>query len=124
VSAFGEYLRKVGGGFLHWCPGCGEAHCITVERNSDFPGPVWTFNFSQKKPTFNPSVRIRGKQRVMKNGKCTGEWKRGPDGDPLDGCCHYFIRDGQILFQGDCTHELKGQTVALPAWPSDQGETT
>ena len=28
--------------------------------------------------------------------------------------CHSFITDGRIQFLGDCTHELKGQTVELP----------
>jgi hypothetical protein len=27
------------------------------------------------------------------------------------------VRAGQIEFLGDCTHALKGQTVALPDWP-------
>ncbi|MGC4033677.1 MAG: hypothetical protein QM754_18485 [Tepidisphaeraceae bacterium] len=27
--------------------------------------------------------------------------------------CHSFVRDGQIEFLGDCTHELAGKTVPL-----------
>lgn len=30
--------------------------------------------------------------------------------------CHYFLRNGQIQYLGDCTHAMRGQTVPLPAW--------
>lgn len=114
MSAFGPYLRAATGGYLHWCPGCETTHYITTHTDPEMPGPCWSFNGSAEKPTFNPSVRIREKQRVFENGEWTGEWKRGPDGEALDGCCHYFIRDGQIQFCSDSTHALAGQTVSLP----------
>ena len=28
--------------------------------------------------------------------------------------CHLFVTDGKIIYCGDCTHELSGQTVDLP----------
>jgi len=33
-------------------------------------------------------------------------------------CCHYFIKAGQIEFQGDSTHALAGKTVPLPPLPA------
>lgn len=116
MSAYGPYLRRTEEGYLHWCPGCGEAHYIAVDEALE-NGARWTFNQSAERPTFNPSVRIRGVQRVIENGKWTGEWKKDAAGKPLDGCCHYFIRDGQIQYCGDCTHDLNGQTVPLPEFP-------
>lgn len=103
------FLCRATGGYLHWCPGCEEMHCIP---------DTWSFDGQLNIPTFNPSVKITGKQTVVVNGKWTGEWVRDAAGKPLDYCCHYFLRAGQLLFQGDCTHALKGQTVALPELPA------
>jgi len=51
----------------------------------------WTWNGSTDAPTIMPSVRTRG-------------------GDFL---CHSWVTDGKVQFLGDCTHDLKGQTVDL-----------
>ena len=39
------------------------------------------------------------------------------DEDNLSGVCHYFVTNGQIIFCGDCTHAMKGQTAPLPELP-------
>jgi len=51
----------------------------------------WSWNGDTEKPTLKPSI-------VTRDGKHT---------------CHTWVNDGQAIFLGDCTHELKGQTVAL-----------
>jgi hypothetical protein len=79
--------------------------------------PCWSFNGNVEKPTFNPSVKITGKQGVTVKGEWNGEYKCGPDGKALDLCCHYFLRDGVLDFQNDCTHALCGQKVPLPELP-------
>ncbi|HEV3492443.1 MAG TPA: DUF6527 family protein [Reyranella sp.] len=90
-------------------------HCASLRSEN----PVWTLNGDVNKPTFNPSVRIAGKQTVRDaEGNWTGEWARDADGNPVDRCCHYFLKEGQLQFLGDCTHALKGQTVPLPELPS------
>ena len=94
MAQLGKYLRKIQGGYGHWCPGCGEMHYIAVEKPLS-NGAQWAFNGDIEKPSFAPSVRIK----VF--------------GEPPD-ICHYFITDGQIKFCGDCTYELSGQTVPLP----------
>lgn len=106
-------LRRVVDGFSHWCPGCEEVHFI---RTSNGP-PCWAFNQNVDRPSFAPSVKITGVQTVVENGRWTGEWKRGPDGKALPCCCHYFLTDGVLIFQNDCTHQLKGQRVQLPDLP-------
>lgn len=76
-------------GYGIWCPACRTIH--------HFPKDRWTFNGDMEKPTFSPSMLIRG--------------YLGPDNY---GTCHSFVRDGKIIYCGDCTHSLKGQTVDLP----------
>ena len=75
----------------HWfmCPGC------------DSPVRIkgWALDGNVDRPTFSPSVLT-----TM------------PDGNSKY-VCHSFIRDGKIQFLGDCTHELRGQTVDLPELP-------
>lgn len=101
-------LRRLQGGYGHWCPGCGEMHHIP---------DAWTFNGNVDIPTFAPSVKHTCKQKVIINGRWVGGWVCGPDGRPLDMCCHYFIRKGRIEYCGDCTHALSGQTIPLPDLP-------
>lgn len=107
MGALGNKLRTAEGGrFLFWCPGCGEAHMV---------GPSWTFNGNGDKPTFSPSVLVTGVQAKHDgDGKWTGDWVVGADGQPLPQRCHSFINDGRIQFLPDCTHALAGQTVELP----------
>ncbi len=83
-----------------WCPGCKEAHAIRV--NAPPPNKGWTWNGSLESPTFTPSLNATVKY--------------GEPGKP-DRVCHSFIKEGKIQFLGDCTHELKGQTVPLPELP-------
>lgn len=98
-------------GYAHWCPACKDLHYI---RTGQMDGPNWSFNGSLDAPTFNPSVRVTGMQQVIKDGRWTGEWKQDANGDPVRGCCHYFLHDGMIQYLNDCTHELAGKVVPLP----------
>lgn len=109
-------LRSLQGGRLaFWCPGCNEAHQVTVRNDEHRHGPVWGYNGNPDAPTFTPSILVRGTQiKRDKSGKWNGEWVIGPDGRPLSSLCHSFVRDGRIQFLSDCTHALAGQTVDLP----------
>lgn len=71
------------------CPGCNELHALNT---------TWSFNGDLEKPTVSPSVLVRG-------------WLN--ENYP-NGICHSFIKDGQIQFLSDCSHELKNTTVDLP----------
>lgn len=89
-------------GWLIECPACKEGHLFDSR---------WKFNGDQKKPTFTPSMLIRGTQPItdeehkliMSGGKF----------EPKKRVCHSFVTDGKIRFLGDCTHDLKNQTVEL-----------
>ena len=96
--------RKIKGG-VEPCSAA-EAELVAIH----FPGPsnviflpvvqgnttrdetgCWTWNGSTESPTIKPSIRTRG-------------------GDFL---CHSWVSDGKVQFLGDCTHDLKNQTVDL-----------
>lgn len=82
------------------CPGCKRGHYAQVAVKSG-DGPVWDWNKSLDKPTFSPSIL------VQYNGP-----DAGVNGAP-QAVCHSFVKDGQIQFLSDCTHELAGKTVPL-----------
>jgi hypothetical protein len=75
------------GYFVFTCPGCESRHCYRVGHGE----PNWTFNGSLSRPTFYPSMIVRG-----------------------DGVCHFFVTDGEIAFESDSTHALSGKKVELP----------
>jgi hypothetical protein len=102
-------LRKTEHGFMHWCAGCDDLHHINVAPHHEGKRPNWSFDGDIEKPTFNPSVLHRWGKNVDPNFV-----EESPD---ESGICHYFIRAGHIEYCGDCTHELKGRTVALPDLP-------
>lgn len=84
-------MRRVGNGWLVFCPGCQDAHIV---------GDAWTFNGDTEKPTFSPSVLVQG------GG---GDWPRQH--------CHSFVRDGHWQFLADSIHPLAGQTVPMVPLP-------
>lgn len=101
-------LRRLENGHGHYCPGCKEYHVIPDS---------WTFDGNIESPTFNPSVAISGKQKIIKDGEWTGEWHRNEDGTPKDYRCHYHLHSGKLIYCSDSTHDLASQTVDLPNLP-------
>ncbi len=101
-------LRRIEGGFAHYCPGCEEMHILPDS---------WKFDGNLESPTFTPSFKHEGMQRIFVDGKWTGEWKRDGSGNTVPYICHYMLTAGQIQFCGDSTHSLAGTTVLLPALP-------
>jgi hypothetical protein len=101
-------LRRIEGGFAHWCPACEEMHRLP---------DGWTFDGNLEAPTFTPSFKHDGLQRVFVDGHWTGEWKRDASGNTIPFCCHYILTAGVLNFCGDCTHALAGQAVPLPKLP-------
>jgi len=82
-----------------WCPACNMHHTPRVRQGAaqgdDISGN-WTWNGSEEKPTFSPSILVWG-------------------GNP-DIRCHSFVENGMIRFLTDCGHSLAGQTVPLPEY--------
>lgn len=83
-------------GYMFDCPGCQMSHAVYVKPHKNELGASWDFNGNLDKPTFNPSIlaKVQAPHKTM--------------------ICHLFVRDGMIQFLGDCTHELRGQTVEIP----------
>ena len=97
---------KPSGEVMWWfhCPGCDELHAYSVPR--------WTRTGTDDKPTFKPSLLVRSTQ--MSEGVAPFEFR-----------CHLWLKDGQLQFLGDCTHELAGTTVPIPEpppWLEGEGE--
>lgn len=90
------------------CPGCDDVHGVTVDWDNG-----WGFNHNLDRPTFTPSVLVRGVQWAADEGFHKPNHKVAP-GEQI--ICHSFVTDGRIQFLGDCTHVLAGQTVDLPEW--------
>jgi hypothetical protein len=80
--------------YVFTCPGCGGLHMIRTEGER----PRWEWNGDVDKPTCSPSLLV---------------------GPGTSYQCHSFIKDGHIQFLGDCWHELRGQTVEIPEWESN-----
>lgn len=75
-------------GWSFWCPGCGLSHHVTIE---------WSFDGNEATPTFAPSVLVT--------------WDEGPERTARR--CHSFVRNGEIMYLDDCTHDLAGKTVPM-----------
>ncbi|WP_333702912.1 DUF6527 family protein [Sphingobium yanoikuyae] len=111
MGALSPILRGAGdGGLLFFCPGCRAVHGIKVGTG---PGQRWGYNGNPDAPTFTPSV-------LVKTGRAVDPNFKAEPGDPPE-FCHSFVTDGKIQFLSDSTHDLAGQTVALPAfkWGED-----
>lgn len=106
-----EYWPR--GGFGHWCPACNSGHEIDTEEPNT-SGAMWIFDGNRESPSFTPSINLQinppGHQHYQPNVKSTR--------------CHYFIRAGKIIYCGDCTHAMAGQTVDLPDIPEGKYVTS
>lgn len=105
-------LRRAENGYSHWCPGCGTTHLI--------PDSGWSFNGNLESPTFQPSVKIEGVQKIHDvQGNWTGGWVYQADGKtPRPYCCHYFVTNGKLIFSNDCTHQLVNCSVPMSLLPA------
>lgn len=111
-------------GLTYWCQGCKTTHSIRTK------GPTaWGWNGDVEKPVFTPSVLSTSGHYVPSHkpgDSCWCDYKREhPDEkDDTFGCvrCHTFVgcngaQPGQVIFLGDCTHELAGQVLPFPDLP-------
>lgn len=121
MGALSNVVRSAEDGMLlFWCPGCDGAHGIKVGSGA---GPRWSWNGNAEKPTFTPSILVRGTELSAAGELDRKRWeaagfpsRNGIAFDSVQTVCHSFVTDGRIQFLGDCTHALAGQTVDLPSW--------
>ena len=98
-------IRTVQGDNLHvfFCPGCGCGHMIDSKR--------WTWNGDRQSPTISPSILVTGTKPVTDEE--AARIMAGEKFEPVKTRCHSFVRNGNIEFLSDCTHNLAGKTVPL-----------
>ena len=80
-------LKRVKGGWSHWCPACERFHLLP---------DAWPFNGNQERPTFEGSFLHRGSNDLR---------------------CHYVVTDGVLLFGHDCAHAMLNTNVPMPEFP-------
>lgn len=85
-------------GHMVMCPACKHGHKFNTPEHPTRGGAKWSFNGNLERPTFTPSMLVTCDMR----------------NPPVKTICHSYVTDGRIQFLGDCTHEMKGQTVDLP----------
>lgn len=76
----------------------GEITLPVIQRGTRDGTGCWTWNGDTEKPTLRPSVLTQGHTSASE-GKAIR--------------CHTWVTDGQAQFLGDCSHELRGQTVDM-----------
>ena len=99
-------------GLWLWCPGCDEAHRVTVNQQGS-----WTWDGDVERPTISPSILVSGTQRAEGESFHRPRHAGAIAGGPT--VCHSFVRDGRWEFLTDSTHVLAGQVVdvvSLPEW--------
>jgi hypothetical protein len=119
MAQVSKFLRSVAGQqLMYWCQGCEQPHSISFA-----PGH-WEWSGDLEKPTFSPSVLVRGGHYAesFKPGDacwCTYNAEAPPAERTRFKCgrCHTFIRNGMVEFLSDCTHQFAGQTLPLPDLP-------
>lgn len=109
------------GAYILWCPGCECGHLFPTGPGEK---PRWTFNGNLAKPTFTPSMLIKGTRYTQKGHAQYNAWQKAGFPEPApekfeteEYVCHSNVTDGQIQFHSDCTHHLKGQRVPLTEMP-------
>ena len=88
-------------GWGFYCPGCRCLHSFDVALDHKQTPKFFGWNGDCVRPTFTPWLLYPDLQQELEGGGS----KRGR--------CHLFVRDGNIQFLDDCTHELAGKTVPL-----------
>ena len=124
MSALSSKLRKwlndANGdeGLTYWCQGCKMPHGIKTKGSG-----AWTWNGDVDKPIFGPSVLYQmDRWTPPVTPENIDQWRAAPwEQVQVKHVCHTFIgcngaQPGQVIFLGDCTHELAGQTLDLPDW--------
>jgi hypothetical protein len=90
-----------------WCAGCDTHHAINPKG--------WTWNGDTERPTFSPSVLVRGSEMTAEGHAMLERRESPPDGryPSRATVCHSFVQEGRIQYLSDSTHALAGRTVPL-----------
>lgn len=111
-----QYIDGPVVGYNIYCPGCKRVHSISTKRG--YLKSHWLFNGNEQAPSFTPSILVQYScpEGFSSNHPAPRDWT----GPMVNHVCHSFIKDGMFQFLGDCTHELRGQTVPIPEFRWDE----
>lgn len=99
-----------------YCPGCKMMHNVYL-KHPENKQASWDWNMCVKEPTFSPSLLINGTARITDEERDI--LMAGGEIEPRPYTCHFFIRNGKLEYLGDCSHDLKGKTLAMMDVPED-----
>lgn len=108
--------------YMFWCPACHCGHGVWLSGPNRKTGASWSFNGNHERPTFQPSLKITGRDFTAKGWEQYHEWCRSghpspaPEFDCMDTCCHSVVTDGVIHYCADSTHALAGHAVPMEAF--------
>ena len=80
------------------CPACKCSHGVPIDG-----ARKWDFNGNMESPSLSPSILIS---------------YGGANPPDRSNICHCFIRNGNIEYCSDCSHDLAGKTVEIPNFES------
>ncbi len=100
-----------------WCQGCQKKHMIRIQGDNS-----WQWNNDLERPSFYPSVFSTSGHYLNIHKEGESCWCTYKNGESEFKCtrCHLFVKDGEIIYLHDCSHDLKGQTVSLIDIPKDK----
>ena len=87
-------LRRMPGGYVHWCSGCCKIHIIPRS-----PG--------------DPALDVN----------CPTLAARVSHIDAANACCSYTLRNGMIEYAPTCRHWLAGRSLPIMTLPEVAGKT-
>lgn len=101
---------------MFYCPGCNLNHVIPYGTGE---GNRWTWDNNTIKPNIIPSIVNKEIRKDLSEiERKEYELERANIGNgTLDGKfatrCHLNVTNGKIIYLGDCTHHLSGQTIDM-----------
>lgn len=77
MAALSSKLRDAEDGQLRfWCPGCKRFHGVYVAQRPDGkPHPQWGYNGTPERPTFTPSILVKGSELTEKGRADLDAWR-------------------------------------------------
>ena len=91
-------------------------HCVYLEHEKNKQAS-WSWDGNVTEPTFSPSLSISGVARITNEERDI--LMTGGTITPRPYKCHFFIREGNLIYLGDCTHDHKNKTIGMVDIPED-----
>lgn len=95
------YAKLINNNLFYWCEGCGHCHHVPVDGSRG-----WQFSGTIENPSLSPSVR---------------HFYTDPETSAQITVCHYWLKNGNIEYCGDCQHKFANTTRQLISIPEDYG---